>query len=71
MNAGDRFGFKEELSPMFCPCGGTVRVGFTTPRGDGMVMHGKPACKDFMDMEPSDFLRWLREHLEKREGAKN
>jgi len=37
-----------------CVCGGTVIAG------EFEILHTIPMCKKFEELEPADFVRWLR-----------
>lgn len=57
-----------------CPCGGLVIVGDVKEEGTSgggvpAAMHIVPACKRYIDMEPADFLKWIRETLQKMPTA--
>lgn len=55
---------------MRCTCGGLVSYGEEVDTDRPVLLHALPPCAAFIDEKPEDFLRLIREHLEKAVLAK-
>jgi hypothetical protein len=45
-----------------CPCGGRIFASINPPA----VMHAQPECDKFRELEPDDFLAYVRRTREER-----
>jgi len=52
-----------------CPCGEDFFVGYEEGSKIPVLLHKGEPCHEFIELEPDDFLRWVRARLEGKADA--
>lgn len=47
-----------------CPCGGTATVTSDERGEPASLLHTLPMCGEFKDLDPPEYLRWVRGRIE-------